>query len=234
MFALLFATAAVAAEGEVLVAAASKKKKPPKPKPPPADAPAAETPPPEQSKPPEPPPPPPPPQQLEFDLLKKPTVEAPTVPTAEQLEIEAKVKKRRSMLELHQTLGVITLLGLVGTNVVGQLSLNDRYGGGGDTGQYFWWHLGLAGGTTALFTTVGLLGVLAPSPFQKRDGFDTTRFHQLMMAVATVGMVVQVGLGIYTRVREGTLDQRAFAITHQVIGYTTLGAMTIGAGGLAF
>src|SRR5205085_9424852 len=76
--------------------------------------------------------------------------------------------------DLHQFLGLATWAGLAATEVVGQLDLNDKYRGGGDTGRYQTLHLSLALSTTALFSAVGLLGVFAPVPFEKKRSEEHT------------------------------------------------------------
>ena len=48
------------------------------------------------------------------------------------------------------------------------------------------------------------------------------------MAVATAGIVAQVVLGITARGRAGTERERDLATAHQITGYATLGAMTVG------
>jgi hypothetical protein len=172
---------------------------------------------------------------LNFDLLDEPGTEPKTpLQPLRDPAIDAMVKRRRAMLHVHQALGFATWAGLAATEVVGQLAFNDKYRGGGDTGRYTKIHLGLALGTTALFSTVALLGVLAPVPYEKHSGFDTATLHKIMMAVATAGMLTQVALGIYTNSRDGNLDQRAFAQAHQIVGYATWGAMTVGAVTLFF
>jgi hypothetical protein len=89
-------------------------------------------------------------------------------------------------------------------------------------------HLGLLTATTALFTTVGLLGVLAPVPYEKKFRWDTANIHKIFMSVAALGMLSQIVLGLLTVNSEGHLPQVDLATAHQVIGYTTLGAMTAG------
>ncbi len=143
--------------------------------------------------------------------------------------------RRRSMLKVHQGLGIATVATLAATSVVGQLDFNDRFRGGGDTGQYHTAHKALAYGSAALFTTAGLLAVLAPEPYAKKGGrADTATVHKWAMGVATAGMVAQIALGIAARGKAGTTQERDLAAAHQIIGYTTLGATTVGAAVLFF
>ncbi|BDG03054.1 hypothetical protein [Anaeromyxobacter oryzae] len=162
---------------------------------------------------------------LDFELLpptKKPDTEA-------SARIEREVARRRTMLTLHQGMGIATWTALAATTIVGQLDFNDRFRGGGDTGKYHAWHTGLAYGTTALFATAGLLAVLAPVPYPKKIQLDTATLHKASMALATVGMVAQIALGVWARHEAGSLRERDIATAHQIVGYTTFGAMTVGA-----
>jgi hypothetical protein len=112
--------------------------------------------------------------------------------------------------------------------VIGQLQFNDSFRGGGDDRNLLALHRGFAIGTTALFATGGLLGLLAPEPFEKEFQWDTVTFHKLLMGVATAGMLAQVILGIMATDRFGRLSETNFATAHQVVGYTTMGAVSAG------
>jgi hypothetical protein len=163
---------------------------------------------------------------LDFELLEPPAAEAPTPDPA----FAQRVEKRRTMLKLHQGLGIATWAALAATTVVGQLQFDDRFRGGGDTGRYRTPHKVLVATSATLFTATGLLGLLAPEPYRKRPaGLDTATLHKVLMGVATAGMVAQVILGVAARGKAGTTQERDLAVAHQVIGYTTFGAMTAGA-----
>jgi hypothetical protein len=162
------------------------------------------------------------PPPLDFDLLP------PQKPAESDARLARDVARRRQMLTLHQGFGIATWAALAATTVVGQLDLNDRFRGGGDTGRYHPWHKGLAYGTSALFLATGLLAVLAPVPYPKRVGLDTATIHKASMAVATVGMIAQIVLGTLARNQAGTLGERDLARAHQAVGYATLGAMSVG------
>jgi hypothetical protein len=132
------------------------------------------------------------------------------------------------MLTLHQGVGIATWASLAATTIVGQLDLNDRFRGGGDTGRFHPWHTGLAYGTSALFLGTALLAVLAPVPYPKRLGLDTATIHKASMAIASAGMIAEIVLGILARRNAGSLGERDLANAHQIVGYATLGAMTVG------
>jgi hypothetical protein len=166
---------------------------------------------------------------MDFDLLEpSPAAEAPRLVDP---ALEKAIATRRTMLTVHQGLGLATLTTLAATIVVGQLHFNDRYRGGGDTGRFDAWHTGLVIGSSSLFAGTGLLGLFAPTPFKKELRLDTITLHKVFVSLATAGMLTQVVLGLVTssRDQEGKLSQVDFATAHQVVGYATLGAVGAGA-----
>ncbi|ABC82919.1 hypothetical protein [Anaeromyxobacter dehalogenans] len=167
------------------------------------------------------------PPDLDFDLLGRPAKQA-------DPRIQRQLERRRRMLTLHPAIGLATWAALAATTVVGQLDFDDRFRGGGDTGRYHAWHRGLAYGTSALFLSTALLGVLAPKPLAEPVRLDTALLHKIAMGAATAGMVTQIVLGIVARRRAGSLSERDLAAVHQGVGYATLGAMTIGVTVLLF
>lgn len=169
----------------------------------------------------------PPPASLDFDLLGTPTAPAP-------VKDDGRMKKRKSMLQWHQRIG----LGIVGmevaTVVVGQLNYNDKFGTA-NTGKYELTHAALAYSTFALFAAGGTLALLAPRPPGKPNrGWDRMRVHKIGMALATLGMVAQAVYGIQTRNREGYLDKEDIAQKHLVLGYATLAFTGVAVGALVF
>jgi hypothetical protein len=165
------------------------------------------------------------PQQpsMDFDLL-------PPAPKSEvNPELEAQVRKRRAMLQWHQGLGLAMLGTLGATVVVGQLDFNDKFRGGGDTDKWQTPHLVLASASTVLFTSVALLGVLAPNPYPKKAGWDTATIHKVLMTAATAGMLAQMIIGLAAPAQNGSTLERDLAGVHQVLGYTTLALTTAGA-----
>jgi len=166
------------------------------------------------------------------DLLDSST--SAEAPVAVDPALERAIERRRTMLTVHQTLGLATAATLAATMVVGQLNFDDRYRGFGDTGRYKSWHTGLVIGSSTLFAGTGLLGLLAPTPFKKEFRWDTITFHKIFMSIATAGMLSQVALGRLTVDREGKLSQVALARAHQAIGFATMGAVAAGALMIAF
>lgn len=167
----------------------------------------------------------PPASPLDFDLLGEATAPAPTAD-------DRRMHRRRTLLQLHQRVG-LALLGLqLATTVVGQLNYLDRFGTA-NTGRYELTHAVLAYTTFGAFATNGALALLAPRPKDKPNrGWDRMRVHKLGMALATVGMVAQAVYGIETRQREGYLDKQDVGRTHLVIGYATLAAVGVAVGAL--
>ncbi|MFP2910130.1 hypothetical protein ACLESD_34855, partial [Pyxidicoccus sp. 3LFB2] len=165
------------------------------------------------------------PDSMDFDLLEP--LETASAAQVDP-ELEKRIGRRRTMLKLHQGLGFALVGGLAATTVVGQLQFNDSFRGGGDDRNLLGLHRGLAIGTTAIFATVGMLGLLAPEPFEKEFQWDTVTVHKMLMTLATVGMVAQVVLGMLATNRYGRLSERDLATAHQVVGYTTLGAVSAG------
>lgn len=169
----------------------------------------------------------------DFDLLPKEAVPDPAA-LARQQELERKLTQRRAMLGYHQLGGLVTLAGLTGTVVLGQLNYLDKYGGHGDKGTYRLWHRWTAISTTAVFAGTASLALFAPVPLEKKPRLDTATLHKIAMAVASAGMVTQIVLGFVTASKEGQVVQRDFALAHQIVGYTTLAAALTGFTVLAF
>jgi hypothetical protein len=167
---------------------------------------------------------------LDFDLLG-----ASSEPAALAMpELEQSVGMRRTMLTVHQTVG-IGLTGLMAaTMVTGQLNYLDRFGGP-STARYESSHKFFATATLATFAGAGLLAFFAPVPLEKKsDGIDRVTIHKWSMIGATAGMVAEGTLGILTANREGYADQASLARAHLGIGYFTLICMAVGVSALVF
>jgi len=178
-----------------------------------------------------PPPQTPPPE--DFDLLPREAAPDPAA-QARQKELEGKLDQRRQMLQLHQLGGMLTLAGLGATVVLGELNYLDKYGGRGDTGQWYEWHRWTAITTSAIFAGTAALAIFAPVPIEKPVRLDTATLHKIFMGVASAGMATQIVLGIVTASKEGSLSQRSFAQAHQIVGITTFAATAAGFGVLTF
>jgi hypothetical protein len=165
---------------------------------------------------------------LDFDLLGK--------PAAPKVKIDdAALKRRRTMLDLHQATGLGLLALQLATTVVGQLNYSDKYGSNPPvTGRYELSHTVLAYTTLAVFAVDGGIALLAPGLPAPKDRYDRLTLHKVGMAFATAGMVAQGVVGVYTDQREGRLNQARAARAHLVIGYTTLAAVGVAVGALVF
>ena len=169
----------------------------------------------------------------DFDLLPEEAKPDPAA-QARAAELEKRLARRRTLLQAHQLGGFLTLAGLTMTAVLGQLNYNDKYGGGGDTGNWYMLHRWTALSTSAVFVATGALAVFAPVPVEKKSQLDTATLHKIFMFSAAAGMAAEVVLGFYTAGKEGQLSQRDFALAHQLIGYGTLAASLGGFGVLTF
>lgn len=147
---------------------------------------------------------------------------------------QAAVDRRRTMLQIHQGLGLGMFAVELANTVVGQLNYSDRFAAGPSTGKYQLAHQISAWGTVALFAGTGLLAIFAPTPIPKPDGFDRTKLHEIAMFTAAGGMAAEAALGLYTRGREGYLNQPDYAAAHLVIGYVTFAAIAAGVGAIVF
>ena len=170
---------------------------------------------------------PPPKTSLDFDLLDPPK------PGLLQVD-EGALRRRRTLLDWHQGVG-LGMFGIALANtVVGQLNYSDRFANGPSTGKYELAHTITAGATVAAFAATGLLAVFAPNPIPKAGGVDRTTVHEIAMATATAGIAAEAVLGLYTASREGYLNQPGFAAAHLAIGYVTFAAITLGVGVIVF
>ena len=167
------------------------------------------------------------PPGMDFDLLGAPKPPPPP-PDAGALRL------RRSMLTAHQGIG-FGLIGLqLATTIVGQLNYSDRFHGGPSTARYQASHAVLAYTNLGVFAVNGIIALLAPSPIKQPMRMDRVMVHRIGLFTAAAGMAAQGVLGIYTRQREGYLDQQRLATTHLAIGYVTLAAMAVGVGAIVF
>jgi hypothetical protein len=164
---------------------------------------------------------------LDWDLLGEPP--KPQVPKE-----DPSLRRRRSMLNMHQAAGMV-LYGLQLTStVVGQLNYNDKFGID-NTGRYKLTHQVVVYTNLAAFATAGGLALFAPgAKGPKPEGVDRITVHKIAMAVATAGMLAQGVLGIQTARREGYLDKQDYGKAHLAIGYATLAAMSVGVGVIVF
>ncbi len=176
------------------------------------------------------PPSPAPTPAMDFDLLGD--APKPTEPAVDQ---EA-LKTRRTMLKVHQGLGIGLMVLELATVVMGQVNYRDLYGGGDRTGQFKLTHQVLSYSTLGVFVTNELLALLAPSPLKKTSqGFDRTMVHRIAMFTAAAGMIANLVMGVVTAYTlPGKDTQRDLAKAHLFVGYGTYAAMAVGASVMIF
>lgn len=145
-------------------------------------------------------------------------------------DAEAKSHTRRWMLKTHQTLGITTWALMAATVVVGQLNYNQLYGGGGGGTQWQTPHRWLVLSTSTLFATTAAFSIFAPNPYPKPLRLDTGLIHRIAVIGATLGMVSEIALGWMSshQASAGNPNNlRTMARAHQIVGYTTLGFLTV-------
>ncbi|NPD24278.1 hypothetical protein HPP06_12750 [Corallococcus exiguus] len=168
---------------------------------------------------------------LDFDLL---TPESEASAGLLDPNLQKDLETRRTMLKLHQGLGLAMAGGLTAATVLGQIQFNESFRGGGDDRTLLAWHRGVVIGTSLLFATVGTLGILAPDPVERPFQWDTVTFHKIFMSLATAGMIAQAVLGILATHSYGEITEPKYATAHQVVGYATLGCVAAGIVTLTF
>lgn len=149
---------------------------------------------------------------------------------ANSSEIEEKVHTRRWMLKTHQTLGIATWVLLAGTVVVGQFNYNQLYGGGGGSQKWQTPHRVLVLSTSVAFAATAAFALFAPTPYPKPLRFDTGLVHRIAVIGATLGMLSEGVLGWVTTHQADSGNPQHLATmarVHQIIGYSTLGFLTI-------
>lgn len=149
---------------------------------------------------------------------------------AEEQNLASKAQTRRWMLRVHQTLGIATWLTLAATVTVGQLNYNQLYGGGGGSNKWQTPHRWLVISASTLFAATGAFALFAPTPYKQPLHFDTGLIHRIAVIGATLGMVTEGVLGWVTTHQADAGNPHNLATMaryHQIIGYTTLGFLTI-------
>lgn len=171
-------------------------------------------------------------QPLDFDFFgDKPTGAGESAGESPDLaaEREQQSQTRRWMLKTHQTLGITTWALMAATVTVGQLNYNQLYGGGGSN-KWQGTHEILVLSTSVAFAATAAFAIFAPTPYKKPLHFDTGLIHRIAVIGATLGMVTEGLLGWWTthQANAGNPNNlRSMALTHQIVGYTTFGLLTV-------
>ncbi|MCX7880360.1 MAG: hypothetical protein N2517_06840 [Ignavibacteria bacterium] len=135
--------------------------------------------------------------------------------TAEQREKE--LGWRKTILTLHQGFGLLTWGLMAGSVTLGQLWLDGKL----DSPI---WHRRLVYTTVGSYSLSGLLAIVAPPPFERREEFSTISFHKLAAWLHFAGMVATPVLGILTKESSDYFRSARF---HQRLGYVTFSIYTI-------
>ncbi len=149
---------------------------------------------------------------------------------AQAADLEQAAHTRRWMLKTHQTLGIATWVLMAATVTVGQLNYNQLYGGGGGSNKWQTPHEILVLSTSAAFAATAAFAIFAPTPYKKPLHFDTGLIHRIAVIGATLGMLTEGVLGWWTthQANAGNPNNLGTMIrTHQIVGYTTFGFMTL-------
>lgn len=124
---------------------------------------------------------------------------------------QKELKWRRTFLTLHQTAGLLSWGLMAGTVVTGQLWLDGKM----DSPN---WHKRLLYSTIGIYSLTGLLAIITPPPYERRDEFSTISFHKLAAWVHFAGMIATPLLG---NAINNTNDYYKSAQIHQTMGYVT-------------
>jgi cytochrome b561 len=173
---------------------------------------------------------------LDFDFFGEkpvgtgPSLSASTNPEAAVSGIEQKAQTRRWMLKTHQTLGLATWALMAATVTLGQLNYNQLYGGGGGSPKWQTPHQILVLSTSLTFAASAAFAIFAPTPYKRPMQLDTGLLHRIAVIGATLGMVTEGVLGIWTsrQANAGNPNNlRTIARAHQIVGYSTFGLLSI-------
>jgi hypothetical protein len=118
---------------------------------------------------------------------------------------------RRTMLNLHQAGGYVTLASMLATAFCGQMIINGNY-------SYEKYKAPLAWTTVGLYFTTAAFSLLSPPPIIRRPGFSSLTVHKSLAWVHFSGMMITPILGTLIE------DKRDLQVFHQTAGYVTTAA----------
>lgn len=124
---------------------------------------------------------------------------------------ESELGLRRTLLNLHQLGGYLTLATMLATAFAGQMIINGNE-------DFEAWHKPLAYTTAGLYFTTASFALLAPPPVVRRPGFNGLTMHKTLAWVHFSGMIATPALGLAFGKDH---DRRIF---HQAAGYVTTAA----------
>ncbi len=130
---------------------------------------------------------------------------------------QKEIKLRRTLLTIHQTLGILTWFSMAATVTAGQLWLDGKL----DSPSL---HRTLKYPTIIGYSLTGLLSVITPPPIERRREFSTISFHKTLAWLHFAGMVATPILG---RLILSSTDYYKSARFHQIVGYSTFTVFSI-------
>ncbi|GAB6281984.1 MAG: hypothetical protein STSR0008_07280 [Ignavibacterium sp.] len=126
------------------------------------------------------------------------------------------LQKRRSMLNTHQKLGLLTWVLMAGSVVAGQLTINnyDRFKNV---------HTAFVGATILGYGATAYFSLFSPPPLIRRKGeHDTVHYHKLLAIIHAAGMIALPILANKIEPPEnGVAFDKSNARAHQIAGYVT-------------
>lgn len=138
---------------------------------------------------------------------------APKTLTAETREHELKV--RRTMLKIHQGVGITTAAAMLAQGIVGS-KLYRNYSD--DLKKV---HTGLATGINIGYITTGLMSFAAPPPLVTGKRFDNIKLHKTLAIVHISGMIAT---NILSHQIAKSQDPQQLRTFHKAAAFTTFGA----------
>jgi hypothetical protein len=124
---------------------------------------------------------------------------------------EQELGLRRTLLNLHQVGGFMTLAAMLATAFAGQMIVNGEE-------SFEKYKAPLAYTTVGLYFTTATFALLAPPPVVRRPGFSSITLHKTLAWVHFSGMLLTPLTG---RMIEGERSRQLF---HQTAGYVTTAA----------
>ncbi len=137
-----------------------------------------------------------------------------SVGIASELTPEQRQKElgwRRTILTIHQTTGLVSWGLMAGAVITGQMWLDGKM----DSPV---WHKRLLYATIGTYSLTGLLAIVTPPPFERRNEFSSISFHKLAAWVHFAGMIATPILG---KAINKSNDYYESARIHQSMGYIT-------------
>lgn len=153
----------------------------------------------------------------EHGILRGVGIASPLTPETRKSELGL----RRTMLTMHQIGGFVTL-GLMGVTLYyGQQAL-DNYYQYSNFENFRRTHRAFVTASIISYSATGLLAILSPPPFIRRDEMSTTTIHKTLAWVHFAGMIITPIIGLSLRHSSNELQLARY---HQIAGYATTAAL---------